>query len=183
MRFGPLAGAALLAIGRGHGIERFGHTPQAFLASLAPLIAFPLVGSAVMFFGGRPGSALIALLLTVVAQLTPPVASHFLAVRWGREAEWMRFATAFNWCQWAIPVAGFVLLIGLQLFTGGSLSEEQAAQLLILCLALYGIWLHWVVARNGLALSRSRAVLLVILVNGATVGLVMAPRLIGSLFR
>lgn len=178
MKFGPLIGAAQLAVGKGEGITRFGDSTRSFLASLAPLVAFPLVGAFVLFVSGSGRVALAALLLTVVAQLAPPVVSHWLAVRWGREEWWLRFATAFNWCQWAIPVAAFLMLMGLQLVLGDRISAEAGGQLLILGLAVYGLWLHWTVARHGLDLSRGRAALLVLLVNAATVGLVMAPRLI-----
>ncbi len=178
MNFQPLIGAARLALGRSQGITFFGDTPQAFLASLAPLIAFPLVGAAVLLLSGDIVTALTALALTAVAQLAPAVLSHVLALRWGREEDWLRYATAFNWCQWAIPVAAFVLLIVMQVATGGGMTEEAAAKLLVVCLAIYGLWLHWIVARHGLDLSRGRAVLLVILVNIGTVALIMIPRLI-----
>ena len=165
MRFGPIIGAAQLAVGRGEGIVRFGDTPQAFMASLAPLVAFPLVGALLMAMSGRAFAALATLLLTLVAQLSPAVLSHALAVRWGREAAWLRYATAFNWCQWAIPVVAFGLLMGLQIATGAGLSDGAAANLLVLVLGAYGLFLHWIVARHGLALSRGRAVLMVVLVN------------------
>ena len=165
MRFGPIIGAAQLAIGRGEGIERFGNTPQAFMASLAPLVAFPLVGALLLAVSGSAMAALSTLLLTLVAQLAPAVLSHVVAVRWGREAAWLRYATAFNWCQWAIPVVAFGLLMGLQIATGAGLSDAAAANLLVLALGLYGLFLHWVLARHGLALSRARAVLMVVLVN------------------
>ena len=177
LNLGPLGGAALLATGRGRGIERFGHTTNAFLASLAPLVAFPLVGAARMLVSGDGMDALAALLLTVVAQLAPPVVSHALAVRWGREAEWLRYATAFNWCQWAIPVVLFIIVVGVQLFAGG-VSEAQAGRLVILGLGAYGLWLHFVIARHGLALSRGRAVLMVLLVGAATAGLLIGPHLV-----
>ncbi len=181
MRLGPLIGAAQLAIGKGEGMVRFGDSPQAFLASLAPLVAFPLVGALALLFSGSGGVAVAALLLTLVAQLAPPVVSHWLAVRWGREEYWLRFATAFNWCQWAIPVAAFAMLMGLQIAVGDRLSAEAGGQLLILGLAIYGLWLHWTVVRHGLDLSRGRAALMVVLVNAATVALVMAPRLLTRL--
>ena len=47
--------------------------------------------------------ALSLLGLTVVAQLAPPVLSHALARRWGREHLWLHYATAYNWCYWAHP--------------------------------------------------------------------------------
>ena len=183
MNFQPLIGAARLALGRGKGMECFGDTPQAFLASLAPLLAFPLVGAGALLLSGKPLVALLAFLLSLVGLLAPAVLSHALAARWQREAQWMRYATAFNWCQWALPVAAFALLVGLQVATGGGMAEETAAELLLLGLAIYGLWLHWTVARHGLDLPRGRAAWFVALVNAGTVALVMVPRLIGAAAR
>ncbi len=178
MNFAPVIGAAQLALGRGEGIRRFGDTPQAFLASLAPLVAFPLVGAAILLLSGGGGGAVTTLLLTLVAQLAPALLSHALAVRWGREAEWLRYATAFNWCQWAIPVMAFLLLVLLQFALGAGMPDSVAATLLVFALAGYGIWLHWVIARHGLNLPKGRAALLVVLVNAGTLVLVMGPRLL-----
>ncbi len=171
-----LLGAVQLAIGRRAGIARFGDTPAAFMSSLAPLIAFPLVGAVALLLGGDMLQAITTVLLTLVAQLAPAVVSHALAVRWGREAEWLRYATAFNWCQWAIPAAALVLLVVLQLATAGGLGDEAAGDLLVIGLAAYALWLHWVLARAGLVLGRGRALLVVLAVNISTVALVLGPR-------
>ena len=50
-------GIARLARFRADGLEQFGHTPQAFLNSLAPLLAFPLVSGAMTMVGTTTGSA------------------------------------------------------------------------------------------------------------------------------
>ena len=75
----PLASIVLgivrLARGRADGIRQFGATRDAFLASLAPLIAFPLVGGALMLLGGGGLGALSDLLATLCALLAPPVLS------------------------------------------------------------------------------------------------------------
>jgi hypothetical protein len=172
----PLIGAAQLAVGRAAGMARFGDTVAAFMASLAPLLAFPLVGAVFLLMGGSAEDALTTLLLALVAQLAPAVVSHALAVRWGREAEWLRYATAFNWCQWAIPAAAFALMVVLQVATAGGLGDEAAGDILIVALAGYALWLHFVLARAGLGLARGRAVLLVLVVNFVTVVLVLGPR-------
>jgi hypothetical protein len=177
----PLVGAAQLAVGRVAGITRFGDSVPAFMASLAPLLAFPLVGAVFLLAGGSPDDAATTLLLALVAQLAPAVVSHALAVRWGREAAWLRYATAFNWCQWAIPMAAFVLMIGLQAATMAGLGDEAAGDVLIMGLAAYALWLHFILARAGLGLGRGRAVLLVLVVNFVTVVLVLGPRWIANL--
>lgn len=182
MAFGPLIGAVQLAVGRGVGIARFGDSVPAFMASLAPLIAFPVVGAAALAMTGAGGQVVLAvLLLTAVAQLAPAVLSHWLAVRWGREAQWLRYATAFNWCQLTIPVAALVMLVVVQIGTAGALPEGAAKRVLTLMLAGYVLWLNWTIARHGLALSRKRAAGLVALVNVGTIVLIVGPGLVVQL--
>ncbi len=178
VRLKPLLGMMRLARGRVDGLAQFGDTPQAFLSSLAPLLAFPIVGALLLLTTEGPVRALATLLATVVAQLAPAVLSHALARRWGREAQWLRYATAFNWCQWALPLAAIALLIVLQFALWAGLSEEAADQVLILGLAAYGLWLNWLLARHGLSLSRGRATALVALTNLGTVVLAIGPRLL-----
>lgn len=177
-RLRPLLGMVRLARGRVDGMAQFGDTPQAFLSSLAPLLAFPIVGAALLLTSDGPIRALATLLGTVVAQLAPAVLSHALARMWDREAQWLRYATAFNWCQWALPLAAMVLLVILQLALRLGLPEDAADQVLVVGLAAYGLWLNWLLARHGLNLSRGRAAALVALTNLGTVLLAIGPRLL-----
>lgn len=174
----PLLGMVRMARGKVDGLAQFGDTPQAFLTSLAPLLAFPIVGAALLLVSDGPIQALTTLFITLVAQLAPPVLSHALARRWGREAQWMRYATAFNWCQWALPLAAMALLLVLQLGLRLGLSAETASLLLIFGIAAYGLWLNWLLARHGLELSPGRAAGLVALTNIGTILLVLGPRLL-----
>ena len=173
-----LIGMARVARGRPDGIARFGDTPQAFLTSLAPLIAFPLVGGALVLVGGHALEGFTDLLATACALLAPPVLSHEMARLWRREALWLRFATAFNWCQWLLPLLGTALMLVLGMASAVGLSAHAAGVLLVLGLGGYGLWLHWFLARHGLQLSGMRAALLVIGVNLGTVLLVLGPRLL-----
>lgn len=174
----PLLGMARLARGRVDGLAQFGDTPQAFLGSLAPLLAFPIVGAALLLTTDGPVRALVTLFATVVAQLAPAVLSHALARAWGREPQWLRYATAFNWCQWALPFAAMALLIVLQFALQLGLPEDAADQMLIVGLAAYGLWLNWLLARHGLNLSSGRAAGLVALTNIGTIVLAIGPRLL-----
>jgi len=175
---GIVLGVARLARGRADGMRQFGETREAFLASLAPLVAFPLVGGILMLLSGGGLDALSDFLMTVCALLAPPVLSFEAARLWRREAAWLRFATAFNWCQWAIPVLGSLLLLVLGMLTAVGLPGPAARLLAVVGLASYGLWLHWFVARHGLGLSRTRAALLVFGVNLATVAIVVLPRIL-----
>lgn len=173
-----LRGMARVARGRPDGIALFGDTKQAFLASLAPLIAFPLVGGMLMLLGGEGTRALADLGATLCALLAPPALSWELARLWGREAHWLRFATAFNWCQWILPLVGSCILITLSVAIAAGLNERAASMMLIFGLGGYALWMHWFLARHGLALSGLRAALLVLAVNFVTIMLVVGPRLL-----
>lgn len=173
-----LRGIIRVARGRADGIGLFAGTQQGFLASLAPLIAFPLVGSFLMVLNGGGAPAITDLLATIAVLLAPPVISFELARLWGQQARWLRFATAFNWCQWLLPMLASVLLMALGLLLRTGLSEHTLTGALVLGLGGYALWLHWFLARHGLALSRFRAALLVVAVNFGTALLVLAPRLL-----
>jgi hypothetical protein len=173
-----LFGIFRVATGRADGLAQFGDTPEAFLGSLAPLVAFPLVGALLMLSQGEGLAALSDLLATFCALLGPAVVSYELARHWGRAALWTRFAVAFNWCQWAIPIlaVGLVVLAGILLTLG--VPSEVGVALVVAGLGGYGLWLHWFLARHGLGLGAGRAALLVVGVNLATVLLVLGPRLL-----
>ena len=174
-----LLGVARLARGKADGINQFGGTRESFLASLAPLVAFPLVGSALMTLGGDGLGALTDLLMSLTALLAPPVLSFEVANLWQKGAQWPRFATAFNWCQWAIPVLGSVVLMVLGALMTMGLPAQAARLIAVILLAGYALWLHWFIARHGLELSGTRAAILVIAVNTVTVALVVLPRVAG----
>lgn len=175
-----LVGIARLARGRADGLAHFGATSQAFLASLAPLIAFPLVGSALLLANGGGLPAVADLLATLCALLGPPVVSWWFARRWDREARWTRFATAFNWCQWAIAVVATALLFVAGLLMAVGVPRGLAGVMFLFGLVGYGLWLHWFLARRGLDLSGLRAALLVLAVNLGTAALVVGPSLLSA---
>lgn len=116
--------------------------------------------------------------MTLCALLTPAVVSYELARIWKRADEWLRFATAFNWCEWILPVLACLIMLPLGVAISLGLTEDVASPLLLGCLGIYGLWLHWFLARNALALSRFRAVVLVFLVNLGTAAVVLGPRLL-----
>lgn len=177
--YNPVVGVAQVALGRPEGLQRFRGTVQAFLTSLAPLIAFPLAGALVELVRVGPVPALELIALTLVAQLAPPVLSHALATRWGREQLWLHYATAYNWCYWALPVVGLALMIVFGFAAGAGLAETAAAKGVIVSLGAYSLWLHWFLARHALQLGVGKAVLMVVLVNVGTLILAFGPGLLG----
>jgi len=178
-----LRGIFRLARFRPEGFAEFAATRQGFLNSLAPLIAFPLVGGLLMLSAGGGVEVFTDLLATLIALLAPAVISAAMAERWQRDEAWLRFAVAFNWAQWAVPMAAIGLLIAAGVLRRLGLGEAQAAIAVLFGIAGYGISLHWFLARHGLGLTRALATLMVLAINLGTVALVMAPRLIASVLR
>jgi hypothetical protein len=175
-----LVGILRLARGRADGLGYFGASTQAFLSSLAPLIAFPLVGAVLGLFSEGPLRALTGLAMTLCALLTPAVLSYELARFWDRTDAWARFATAFNWCEWILPILACLIMLPLSIAISAGMTETTASYVLVGCLGTYGLWLHWFLARKALALSIFRAVMLVVLVNLGTAVVVIVPRLLSS---
>lgn len=172
-----ILGISRVARGRVDGIECFGSNSQAFLASLAPLLAFPLVGTAFGLFTEGVVASLTEFAMYLCALLTPAVLSFELARWWGRSDRWLQFATAFNWCEWILPLLGCLVMIPISVAMGAGLDAHAASLILLGCLGLYGLWLHWFLARHALSLSRVRAGVMVVLVNAATVFVAAVPRL------
>lgn len=171
---GVIAGLIRLARGDASGIMLFGHTPRAFLLSLIPLIALPIVIALATLARGDIQRALADLAASLCVLLTPPVVSHALARRWNREEPWLRFAVAFNWSQFGLSVLFMGLLIALGIVFGSTGAAPESAGVVaavaLLCLGLigYGLWLHWFVARSGLGVSGGRAALLVLATYAGT---------------
>jgi hypothetical protein len=160
-----LRGIFLLARGRKSGIGEFANTGDALSASLAPLIAFPIVGAGIIAFGGQPKLAAIAVLSRVSGVLALPVITHAYAKLMGREQSWLRTATALNWSFWLlIPLLFVGAFIGAALVTEG-VPDFKAEETVVVMLAAYMLWLHWFTVRTGLNLSTWRAVGLVIISN------------------
>ena len=173
-----LIGLARLARFNRAGFAAFGETREHFLTSLAPLVAFPVVGGLLMALRGDLITAATELSATLCALLAPAVVSERLARWWKRDGEWLRYATAFNWCQWAIPVAAMLLLIVLGILLKLGLPDRTASVLAVAGVVGYGVSLHWFLARHGLRLSRGRAVGMVVAINLGTTLLVMLPQLL-----
>ncbi len=166
---GVIQGLLLVARGRREGLDCFGATPDAFLSALAPALAFLLVGGLLMLLREPSAVGGTLVLLSLCVLLLPPVLSHALAGSWRRGTLWLRYATAALWCGWLVIFAAYLpamlLLLMLQQF--GVPAALAEATLLILVTG-YWLWLHWFLAWRGLALSWTRAAVLVGTVLAAT---------------
>jgi hypothetical protein len=146
-------GLLLLAAGRKRGLAYFGTDGDAYLASLAPLLALALVSAALTALGGAPRLAASLGLFTICNLLAPPVVAELLCRRWGRADRWALYANVLNWVQFLFMIVGSVAL-GVARAVGSS----SLAVIAVLGLFGYVIWMQWFVARNALNISRWRTV-------------------------
>lgn len=161
-------GMGLLARFRAEGFHYLGGTTGDVLASVAPLLAFPLALGLLLLLAGA-ANQLAAPLATAGAVLAPLAVSDLLARLWHREAEWGRYAAAYNWCQWPITGVAILVVIGASVLAGLGLPRQIAGLAALGLAALYQLALHWFVARRGLLLSPGRAMLVTLLADGSAV--------------
>ncbi len=177
-----LRGILRLARGDKAGIMEFGNTVDSFTASIAPMIAFPLVGAGFSIYGGQWQLAIIGLLSRLCAVLVLPVITHEFARRTGREKLWLRTATALNWSFWILIPALFVAAFLGALLTEAGLAMQSAEYVAMGFMGGYLLWFHWFIVRAGLGLSQIQAALLVALSSAAIGVLTAGPFLIDAVF-
>lgn len=170
-----LRGLMLLARGNAKGVEEFSNTLEGFSASLAPLIAFPLVGAFITAMTGDWKIALIGLLSRLCAVLALPVIAYEFSRLFGRQSQWLRTATALNWCFWlvlpALLVAAFIGSIIVQ--TGMSLPKAEV--LVLGLMGLYLLWNRWFVLKSGLGVNGWKAGLALLASVAATLVFAALP--------
>jgi len=168
-----VGGIARLAMFNPAGFASIGNSREAFLSSLTPLIAFLLVGSTLETIGGGWRAGLGEGLQTLVVLLGQPVVSNLYARWFKREEAWLRYATAMNWCQLAIPVVGVAFTLGAVVLGGIAPSPRSVAYGLVGAILVYAALLNWFLAWRGLNLSVLRAALFVVAVT-MTLAVVLA---------
>jgi hypothetical protein len=153
-------GVLYLAIGRREGFADFGNTVDAYLSSLAPLVAFDLVSNALLAASGKLHVAALVFLVTLCVMLAPAVVSHPICRRWSAAEFWPRYANILNWAQMlmflVLGLAGILARIGVALGAPAT-AVEKSLQLTTVC---YAVWFQWFVARGVLNIARWRTVLL-----------------------
>ncbi len=170
-----LRGILLLARGKAAGIAAFGNTTEALTAAIAPLIAFPLVGSVINGLNGAPLPAIIGFLSRLCAVLAVTAATYEFARLTHRESLWIRTATALNWSFWiVVPLLGIAGLLGAIMVSAG-MALPTAENVLIGLMAAYLLWFGWFTIRAGLQLSISQAIILVTIAAALIVLLTIAP--------
>lgn len=175
-----LRGLVLISRFRREGLAEFEANRSAFLASLAPLIAFPLVGALMVAQLGMFFAAISSFLSSLIALLAPLLISEAFARRWGVGERWLGFAVASNWSQCIMPVLFGVMRIAAWVLVeiGVLPSDEDVVVGLLMMVLIYALAVQWFVVRHGLGLSRGRTTLLVLGSDLVTGALVMTPQLI-----
>jgi len=168
-------GLMMIAVGRKRGFGYFGTDSEAYLNSLAPLVAFTLVtGGVIVFAAGKIHTGLLLALMQLINIIAPPVLAYPICRRWAREANWALYANVLNWVQLlAMIVSSFDALFASLLVALG-VSQGAALAVFVAAFMIYSLWLQWFVARGTLRLSRPRTALLL----AAT--LIGTPLLLGA---
>jgi hypothetical protein len=171
-------GVLLLARGKAAGITAFGSSTEALTASLAPLIAFPLVGSVLAGIDGAPLAAAIGFLSRLCAVLAVSVITYEFARITKRESLWVRTATALNWSFWMIiPLLAIAGLLGMAMVSAG-LPVKLTENIMFGLMGAYLLWYHWFTVRTGLQLTILPAIGLVFITNLAVAILTLGPALV-----
>jgi hypothetical protein len=173
-----LKGVFLLARGKAAGIAEFGNSNDALLASLAPLIAFPLVATLLIGLEGQPESAIESFLSRLCVVLAVSVTTQALAAVAKREALWVRTATALNWSFWLIiPLLLMAGFTGAVMVSAG-MSQMVAIYILISAMGAYLFWFNWFTVRCGLQVGIIQALGIVVMTNMIVLLLSVAPIMI-----
>ncbi|MDE8342700.1 MAG: hypothetical protein POG24_02645 [Acidocella sp.] len=173
-----LRGLFLLARGRAAGMADFANTSNSLTASMAPLIAFPLVGALLLLMKGDVTDALISFTAQLCVALAPSLITYEFARGWGREDVWLRTASALNWSFWIVlPLLMLAAMLGAMLVTLG-VQNNIAEAIMITVMGAYIMWLHWFIVRTGLSIGVWQAILLVVITNIVIGLLALGPDLI-----
>lgn len=164
-----LRGLFRLARGDAAGIGEFPNTTAGFSASLAPLIAFPLVSAGLIAGSGHYRFAVLILLSRICTVLIPPVVIEFGAKLTSRASTWLMTATALNWSFWLILPLMLIAEVIANLLVAAGASTATAIAVVIVLMALYGLWFQWFTLRAGLHVKWWHALAIALVLDGAVV--------------
>jgi hypothetical protein len=173
-------GLLQIGFGRSAGFAQFGASNDAFLASLAPLVAFLIVISGLTAWHVDPVFGLAFFLQLLCGLLAPAVIADLFCHLWDRRQNWALYANVLNCGQWLMMAAVIVLLPLASVSVAFGLSPNDAAMLLLVAFTIYALWFQWFAARQALNLSRGRAVLVTIGVVFGTGLIVQIPAYLGG---
>jgi hypothetical protein len=174
-------GLLLVGLGKPSGFSQFGGTKDAFLGSLAPLLAFLFVLSGMIAWSGRPLVALSFFLTVLCDLLAPPVIADFFCGVWQRRDCWARYANVLNCAYWLIPAAVILMSPVVALILSAGISVQVASGAMLLVFSCYMMWFYWFAARHVLNLSPARALLVMLAVVFGTGLMLQVPVGLGRL--
>lgn len=160
-----IAGAFLLGRGRTAGLALMENTPEgAWRSFVAALICLPAFLAIRVFawagIGAPDGGVLRGLTAETIGYAIAwsafALLSLGLARAWGRDANWPRFISAWNWTN----IVQYLVLVALMLPGALGLSSGLAQVLTLVGLA-YAVWLEWFVTRHALGVEGGRAAVMV----------------------
>lgn len=154
-----LLGLAKLAGGNAKGLEEFSSKPEGFTASLAPLIAIPLVQALVEVVHGDWKMSLLGFFINLCGVLMLPVVTYEFSRIFGRKDYWLRTVTALNWCVWLCLPAIFLASILGDVIVQSGLSMARVELIMVGGVTFYLIWNRWFVLKSGLKIKGWQALL------------------------
>jgi hypothetical protein len=161
------------------GIGEFGGTLDNFYASLAPLIAFPLVGAIASAMQGAWQLAIIGFLSRLAAVLVLPLCVYEFSRLFGREMFWLRTATVLNWSFWMLLPALLVASLVGGILAQCGLGMVRAELLTLVLVGLYLLWYRLFALSAGLGVHYGQAALIVLASSVAIACSVALPQLMG----
>jgi hypothetical protein len=166
-------GVFRLARGDAGGIADFPNSETGFSASLAPLVAFPLVTGGLIASSGHYRLAALIFLARICTVLIPPLIIEFAAQITRKRMTWLLTATALNWSFWLVlPLMLVAQMIAALLLRAG-VPVEAAIDAAVLTLAFYGLWFQWFTIRAGLRVRWWQALIIAIAMDIA-IGVISA---------
>lgn len=167
-----------LARGDVGGMREFGNTTEAFSASIAPLLAFPLVSAVLFGLTGHWLLAVVMLLSRVCGVLLQPVITELAARYLASRATWLITSTALNWSIWLlIPLTLIGGLVSSGLVSLG-IDGRYAVIGSLVGSFVYLLWIQCLIMRTGLRLTWLFAVPIVIGMNSLILAVCLEPFLV-----
>lgn len=162
-----LLGLFRLARGDAAGIVEFSNTTAGFSASLAPLVAFPLVTAGLIASSGHYRFAALILLSRICTVLIPPVIIEIGARLTNRASTWVMTATALNWSFWLILPLLLIAEVIANLLVAAGVPEKGSLIVVIALIGVYGFWFQWFTLRAGLRLRWWHALAITLALDAA----------------
>lgn len=166
---------------RADGFAGIPATPRGFLQSLAVQFVLPALTGLSLLASAPLRLVLLYVVASTVALLAPPVISHAMVDAARRATRWLRYATAYNWCQAIISLVFTLFSLASRFEPAPNGQHLSPLQLIVGLLALYTLALNWFLVRAGLEMSRGQATMFLIGVWFTTALVVAAPFVVTAL--